>query len=100
MSIADSGATSHFVTINAPIVNKKVAKQPLAITTAGGAVLYSSHTGELDLPYLPVAARRCHVVPSLRDFSLLSVGQFCDANCDVIFSKGKITVSFENTVIM
>ena len=100
MCIADSGATSHFLTIDAPIVNKKIARRPLAITTAGGAVIYSSHTGELALPFLPIAARRCHVVPSLGNFSLLSIGQLCDANCDVIFSKEKITVDFQGTVIM
>ena len=100
MSIADSGASSHFVTINAPIVNKTIAKQPLAITTAGGAVIYSSHTGDLDLPYLPPAACRCHVVPSLGNFSLLSIGQLCDANCEVIFSKENLTVRLGATVIM
>jgi hypothetical protein len=100
MSIADSGASSHFVTINAPIVNKTIVKQPLAITTAGGAVIYSIHTGDLDLPYLPPAARRCHVVPSLGKFSLFRIGQLCDANCEVTVSKEKLTVNFGNTVII
>jgi hypothetical protein len=98
MSIADSGASLHFVTINAPIVNKTIAKQPLAITTASGAVIYSSHTGELDLPYLPPSARRCHIVPSLGKFLLLSIGQLCDAACDVTFSKENLTVRLGNTV--
>jgi hypothetical protein len=100
MSIADSGALSHFVTTNAPLVNKTIAKQPLAITTAGGAVIYPSHTGELDLPYLPISARCCHVVPSLGKFSLLSIGQLCNADCDVTFSKEKLTDNFGNTVII
>jgi hypothetical protein len=45
MSIADSGATSHFLTIDAPIINCKVTNTPLAITTANGELMYSTHSG-------------------------------------------------------
>ena len=76
MLVADSGATSHFVTIKAPIINRTRTTKPLAITTANGAVIYSSHTAELNLPDLPLTARICHVVPHLGDFSLISLGQF------------------------
>ena len=100
MLVADSGATSHFVTIKAPIINRTRTTKPLAITTANGAVIYSSHTAELNLPNLPLTARICHVVPHLGDFSLISVGQLCDAGCDVTFTREKMEVRLEKTVIM
>jgi hypothetical protein len=100
MSIADSGATSHFVTIDAPAINRKVTNNPLAITTANGKLMYSTHTAELNIPYLPFAARLCHVVPKLDPYSLVSIGQLCDADCDVLFQLKVMTVICENTVIM
>jgi hypothetical protein len=45
MSITDSGATSHFVTIDAPIINGKVTNNPLTITAANGEIMYSTHGG-------------------------------------------------------
>ena len=100
MSIADSGATLHFVTVNASVINKKAAQQPLAITTANGEIMYSTHTAELDIPYLPTSACQCHVVPKLGKFSLVSIGQLCDAECDVLFQREKMSVRYKNTVIM
>jgi hypothetical protein len=99
-SIADSGATSHFVTIDAPIINRKVTNNPLAITTANGELMYSMHTAELNIPYLPFAARLCHVVPKLGQYSLERIGQLCDEDCDVLFQCEIMTVSYKNTVIM
>ena len=59
MLVTDSGATSLFVTIKALIINRTHETKPLAITTANGAVIYSSHTAELNLPNLPITARTC-----------------------------------------
>ena len=99
MLVADSGVTSYFVTIKAPIINRTRTTKPLAITTANGAVIYSSHTAELNLPNLPLTARICHVVPHLGDFSLISVGQLCDAGCDVTFTRKKWTSVTEETLL-
>jgi hypothetical protein len=100
MLAANSGATSHFVTIKAPIINRTRTTNPLAITTVNGDVIYSSHIAELNLPDLPLTARTCHVVPHLGDFSLISVGQLCDAGCDVMFTHEKMDVPLEKTIIM
>jgi hypothetical protein len=56
MYIADSGAMSHFVTIDAPMINCKVTNNLIAITTANGELMYSTHTAEWNIPYLPFAA--------------------------------------------
>jgi hypothetical protein len=100
MSIVDSGAMSHFVTIDAPTINCKVTNNPLATTTASGKLMYSMHTAELNILYLPSAARCCHVVPKLGQYALVSIGQLCDVGCDVLFQREIMTVSYKNTVIM
>jgi hypothetical protein len=50
MLIADSGTMLHFVTIDAPIMNKKMTATPLAITTANGKLICSTHTA-LNISY-------------------------------------------------
>mgnify|MGYP000844552177 FL=1 len=99
-SIADSGATAHFVTVNAPVTNKKIAVVPLAIYNPNGAIMYSTHTAEIDVPHLPRSARLCHIVPGLSTFSLISIGQLCDADCEVLFLTDTVSIGYKNTVIM
>jgi hypothetical protein len=91
---------SHFVTIDAPTTNRKVANTSLAITTAHGKLMYSMHTAKLNIPYSPSTAQYCHVVPKLGQYSLVSIGQLCDADCDVLFQHEIMTVSYKNTVLM
>jgi hypothetical protein len=55
--IADTGSTAHFGTTTLPVVNKRPASNLLAIHDPNGAIMYSTHTAELDIPHLPPAAR-------------------------------------------
>jgi hypothetical protein len=99
-SIAGSGATAHFVTVNAPVINQKIAVVPPAIYNPNGATMYSTHTAEINVPHLPRAARVCHIVLGLRMYSLISIGQLCDAGCAVLFLTDTVCIGFQNTVIM
>jgi hypothetical protein len=58
--------------------------------------MYSTHEGNLNLPHLPDDAKHVHVVPALQDFSLVSLGQLCDAGCSTQLDKSKITVMHNN----
>jgi hypothetical protein len=62
--------------------------------------MYSTHEAELDLPSLPLAARRVHIVPALHTSSLLSMGQLCDAGCIVTFDATSVTVHLANERIL
>jgi len=86
--------------VNAPVVNKQRAVVPLAIYNPNGAVMYSTHTAEINVPSLPRSARVCHIVPGLRLYSLISIGQLCDAGCEVLFLTASVSIGFQNTVIM
>jgi len=98
--IADTGSTAHFGTTTLPVVNKQPATHPIAIHNPNGTIMYSTHTAELDIPHLPPAARQVHIVPDLASHTLLSIGQLCDAGCDVTFNATAVTVTYLNRLIL
>ena len=62
--------------------------------------MYSTHIAELDLPSLPPATRRVHIVPALNATSLLLMGQLCDAGCVVTFDAKTVTVKLNDERIL
>jgi hypothetical protein len=76
---ADSAATDHFVTINAPISNQRPTAQSIKIRAANGGILESTLVSEISQPLLPLQARHVHVVPGLASMSLLAIGPLGDA---------------------
>ena len=99
-AIADSGCTAHFCTITAHVVNKRPTKNPISIRNPNGTIMYSTHEADLDLLDLPLAARHVHIVRALSHFSLLSMGQLCDAGCRVTFDTCAVTVHHHERVIL
>jgi hypothetical protein len=61
--------------------------------------MVSTHDGELDIPSLPLAARRAHIVPALNGQSLISLGQLCDSGCEVSLNASSITVTHDTNII-
>jgi hypothetical protein len=56
--LADTGTTSTFVSIEYPVINKRIALNPIAIRNPNGSIMYSTtHDAELDIPNLPLSAR-------------------------------------------
>jgi hypothetical protein len=98
--IADTSATSHFCTTEFPVINSIPATKPVNILTPNGAIITSTHVAELNLPSLPPSARTVHVVPELSGTSLLSVGQLCDAGCDVKFSQTGATITHNDNIVL
>ena len=90
-AILDSGASSHFLQINAPLLQKRKTKKPIIVTVANGEKASSTHEGFLDVPGLPAAARNAHVIPGIKH-SLLSIVQLSNAGCEVKFHKWGIDV--------
>jgi hypothetical protein len=62
--------------------------------------MYSTHVAELDIPSLPIAARRVHIVPALRTASLLSMGQLCDAGCVITFDATSVRVHRHHELLL
>ena len=56
-AILDLGASSHFLCLDASVTNKQPATNPITVMQPDGDAVVSTHTGDLDLPQLPQAAR-------------------------------------------
>jgi hypothetical protein len=93
MAILDSGATSHFLTTNAPATKIVLAAVPIIACLPNDKV-QSTHTCTLDLPDLPASAQAAHGIPVLASHSLLSVVTMCNAGCTVTFTKINCTISY------
>ena len=98
--IADTGCTSHFCTVDTPVINKRPTNNPLTIQNPNGSLMHSTHEADLDWPMLPPAARHVHIVPALGQFSLISMGQLCDAGCHVLFTSSTVQVFMNGTCIL
>jgi hypothetical protein len=86
------GCTGHFLLVNTPCFNKVESRTPLTVRLPNGATMESSHTADLDIPELNVAASKAHVSPGMANHSLLSVGQLCDEGYIVTFKHAAVTI--------
>jgi len=99
-AISDSGATGHFLVEDAPVVNKQVAANPISITLPNGKTIKSTHTCNLDIPWLPHVMTEAHIVPGLAHSSLIATRKFCDAGCRVIFDLEECRVYFKGKLVL
>jgi hypothetical protein len=97
----DSGCTGHFLLVTAPCLNEVVSQKPLTVRLPNGATMESSHTADLDIPELNVAASKAHVFPGMSHQSLLSVVQLCDEGYIVTFRRDTVTIcNSENSKLL
>ena len=99
-AVLDSGATGNFLVTDAPLVDKRDTHEPLTVTLPDGSKVQSTHTGLLDIPRLPRAARLGHVIPGLSTHSLISVVTLCNAGCEVLFTKIDVTVKHRGSIVL
>ena len=86
----DSGASTHFFR-----KEDKDCLQDLRPNTSSPSVtlpdkttLTPTHTGTLKIsPHLSTRAQTATVLPGLKSSSLISMGQLCDDNCNVLLTK-------------
>ena len=62
-ALSDSGASGHFLTEHAAVINKQPATIPIAVTMPDGGTLFSTHTCNLDIPWLPPDVTQAHIIP-------------------------------------
>ena len=99
-AILDSGATSHFLVVDAPADDVMTATNPISVRQPDGAKVQSSHTCELRIPQLPKKARLAHVIPGLASHSLMSVVRLCNCGCEVTFTKIDCVVRYRGKIIL
>ena len=86
-AVFDSEATGNFIIEGAPVVNKCIATNPVSITLPDGQRITSTHTFNLDIPWLPHSITAAHIVPGLLHSSLISTRKSCDAGSNMNLAK-------------
>jgi hypothetical protein len=99
LAIADTGATSLFLTKGAPCLNKRCATTPILVTPPDGRKIFSSHTCDVAIPGLPTVLTG-HIMPDMTIASLLGIQILCKAGCKVVFDDKNFQVIFEDKVIL
>lgn len=97
----DSGTTGHFMLLHSKAcINIQPSTKPINVRLPNGKTITSTHTGELPLPNLPMAARKAHLFPELSQHSLISVAQLADAGCSTIFDSSCVQVHHNGNIIL
>ena len=99
-AISDSGATRYFMVQGSPVVNKRPTESQLKITFPNGNIIQSTHTCNLDTPWLPDALTEAHIVPGLSHSSLISTRNFADAGCKVLFDMNECRVHYKGALVL
>lgn len=89
----DTGSSGHFIPITCEHLLKNVqfTANPITVTCPDGSVMMSTKTAILDLPQIPIEARRCHLFPTIQG-ALLSIGKFCDHGMTATFDDTKVEI--------
>ena len=69
------------------------------ITLPDGTGIKSTHTCELDIPKISKQAQTAHIVPELKNTSLISIKQLCNGGCRVTFTEDECKVYHKNDII-
>ena len=87
----DTGASEHYFTPTAPLLNINHAAPKTKIRTATGELSTSSAAAQLAITGIPTQARAVHVMPTFTN-NLLSLGKLCDADCTAYLDKHHLAV--------
>jgi hypothetical protein len=84
LTVADTGATSFFLTKDAPSQNTQCAANPISVTLPDGQKIMSTHVWDITIPGLPTVLTG-HIMPDMISASLFGIRVLCKAGCMVIF---------------
>ena len=72
-----------FLVEGSPVANLKIAQKPITITLPNCRTIQSTHTCNLDIPWLPDTMTEAYIVPGLA----LSTRKCCAAGCKITFDQ-------------
>jgi hypothetical protein len=97
LAIADTGATSLFLTKGAPCLNKHRATTPILVALPDGNKIFSLHICDVAIPGLPTVLMG-HIMPDMTTASLLGIPILCKAGCKVVFDDKNCQEIFKDNV--
>ena len=98
----DSAATAHYWREqDIPCLNDIIFHLGSSLTLPNNEIITSNMQGQLSLlPSLSHQATTANILPSLQSFSLISLRQLCDDDCDFLLNNKQLFVVKENSVVM
>ena len=99
-AILDSGATAHFIIKGAAVKNEQTTSNPLKIKLPDGTFIHSTHTCNLDIPWLPHEITEAHIVPGLSHSSLVATRKFCDVGCKITFDMDECRIYYKGKLVL
>ena len=91
LSVADTGMTRHYLTLDSPCDNKQQAVHPLSIQMPNGEIITSMHTSLISHQDLPIQSQTTHLFPGINK-AILSIGTLCDHGCEVTFNENSVRI--------
>jgi hypothetical protein len=85
---------------NIPVTNKQVANPPINVIFPNGDTMQSTHTANLNLPFLPIAAHRAHIFTYLASGTLILMGQLYGSGCKIVLNQGFIFIYNEGELVL
>ncbi len=82
-----------------PVLNKRVASNPLTISLPDGTKIRSTHDCDILIPGLPKILTG-HIVPQLEIASLIGIRVLCEAGCKVTFCDKHCDVLYNKKLIL
>ena len=99
-AIIDTGTTGHYITADAPCNDSDSTAPAITVYLPDGQPIKSTASTRLELPLVNTEAKTAHIFPTLHKNSLISVGALCDDDCEAVFSRHKVVITKNDTVIL
>jgi hypothetical protein len=88
LAVADTSATSFFLTKGASSSNKQIATNPISVTLPEGHTIMSTHVCDVKIPGLPTVLTG-HILPDMTTATLFGFRILCKVGCTAIFDDDK-----------
>ena len=73
----------------------KICAPGITVKLPNNKTTSATHTALIDIPNIPLAARKCHIFPDMDNKALLSIAQFCDNGYHAIFTPTHLTLEHQ-----
>ena len=85
---------------SAPVINVKPTTNPSRITLLYGQTIMSTHTCNLNIPWLPAFTTEAHIVPGMAHSFLISIKKICNGGCKVIYDETEVRVIYNRKLVL
>ena len=99
---ADTGASNHYWREIDDNILQQVVNQPgPSVQLPNSEIIHSTARGEIPLPpEFSKTAKETMILPKLTSSNLISLGQLCDDNCEILLNKNEMHAIKGNKVIL